>query len=160
MNAYQKNAQEVLDALGVDAKSGLTGGQIEQSREKYGPNVFSRNKPKSWLRRFWEACCEPMVLLLVFAAVIALGVNIARYAVGGEGDLLECLGIFIAIFLSVFITVAMEGKSAKAFEALSKFSEDTQVRVLRDGYPQMISQRDVVVGDIIYIETGDTLSPD
>ena len=75
----------------------------------------------------WNASCEPMLIMLILAAVIASGVNIARACSGGEANFLECLGIFAAIFLSVVITVVMEGRSAKAFEALNKINEDTKV---------------------------------
>ena len=62
---------------------------------------------------------------------------------------IECVGIFVAIFLSVVITVIMEGKSAKAFEALNRINEDIMVKVVRGGQVQMILQKDIVVGDIV-----------
>lgn len=74
-----------------------------------------------------------MVILLIMAALITLGVNIARGLSGGEADYIECVGIFTAIMLSVAITVIMEGRSAKAFEALGRINDDIKVRVLRDG---------------------------
>ena len=82
--------------------------------------------------------------MLIFAAVITLGVNIARYMTGGEYNFLECAGIFAAIALSVVITIVTEGKSAKAFEALNRINEDTLVKALRDNSPQLIPQKDIV----------------
>ena len=101
-----------------------------------------------------------MLLMLIFAAIITLAVNITRYFTGGEYNFLECAGIFAAIFLSVAITIVTEGKSAKAFEALSKINEDTLIKVLRDGEPQLIPQKDIVIGDILLIETGDKIVAD
>ena len=98
--------------------------------------------------------------MLILAGFITLGVNAARYYTGGEADFLECVGIFAAISLSVVITVFMEGKSAKAFETLSRIGEDAQVRAMRNGEIKMIPQKDVVAGDILYIETGDKLPAD
>lgn len=101
-----------------------------------------------------------MLIMLILAAVIASGVNIARACSGGEANFLECLGIFAAIFLSVVITVVMEGRSAKAFEALNKINEDTKVKVVRGGELQLVPQREIVVGDILSVETGDRLPAD
>lgn len=69
-------------------------------------------------------------------------------------------GDFAAIFLSVVITVVMEGRSAKAFEALNKINEDTKVKVVRGGELQLVPQREIVVGDILSVETGDKLPAD
>ncbi len=98
--------------------------------------------------------------MLIFAAIITLAVNITRYFTGGEYNFLECVGIFAAIALSVVITIITEGKSAKAFEALNKINEDTLIKVIRNGEPQLITQREIVVGDIIMIETGDKIVAD
>ncbi len=160
MNAFQEKATETLHRLGVDAQSGLTQTQVKKSRENFGENEFSREKPPSLFRRIVDAFKEPMMILLIFAALVTLGVNVARYFTGGESDFLECVGIFIAILLSVLITLVMEGKSAKAFEALSKIGEDTMVKVLRDGETQMIPRRDLVVGDILLLSTGDKIQAD
>ena len=98
--------------------------------------------------------------MLIFAAIITLAVNISRYFTGGEYNFLECVGIFAAIALSVVITIITEGKSAKAFEALNKINEDTLIKVIRNGEPQLITQKEIVVGDIIMIETGDKIVAD
>ncbi len=107
-----------------------------------------------------DSCKEPMVLLLIVAGVISVAINVIRAAYGGHADIIECVGIFVAIALSVIITVVMEGRSAKAFEALNAMKENIQVKVLRSGKVQMISQSELVVGDIVFIETGDKLSAD
>ena len=101
-----------------------------------------------------------MLVMLIFAAIITLAVNITRYFTGGEYNFLECVGIFAAIALSVVITIITEGKSAKAFETLNKINEDTLIKVIRNGEPQLITQKEIVVGDIIMIETGDKIVAD
>lgn len=160
MNAYLKNAEEVLVQLGTDPENGLSDKQVEESRSKNGENGFTKEKPISLFCRVKSAASEPMIIMLILAAVIAMGVNITRALTGGEADFLECVGIFVAISLSVIITVVMEGKSAKAFEALNKINEDVQIRVIRNGAPCLIQQREVVVGDLICVETGDKLPAD
>lgn len=160
MKAFMEKAQETLLRLGTDPQNGLTEDQAESNRISFGRNEFTKEKPASLGRRIWEACKEPMMILLFFAALVTLGVNFARLFTGGETDFLECAGIFVAIFLSVIITIVMEGKSAKAFEALSKIGEDAQVRAIRNGENCYISRNEVVVGDILLIGTGDKLPAD
>ncbi len=160
MNIFMEEKQETLKRLCVDENIGLSTEQVVESAKKNGTNTFTKEKPISLVRRIWEAASEPMIIMLISAAVIALAVNITLAVTGGEADFLECVGIFVAISLSVVITVIMEGKSAKAFEALSKINEDTLVKVIRNGETQLIPQKDVVVGDIICIETGDKLPAD
>ncbi len=159
MQDFLGTKEDVLNRLGVD-KGGLTESEVAESRKQNGINAFTKEKPPSLIHRIWEAAREPMIIMLIMAGVIALGVNITRGLTGGEADFLECLGIFAAIFLSIIITVIMEGRSAKAFEALSKLNEDIQIKVLRDGEIRLIPQCDVVVGDIVIIETGDKIPAD
>lgn len=159
-NAFYMSREELLQATGADPEHGLSESQVQASRQKYGANTFVRTGTESMLKRIWDASTEPMLLMLLFAAIITLAVNITRYFTGGEYNFLECAGIFAAIFLSVAITIVTEGKSAKAFEALSKINEDTLIKVLRDGEPQLIPQKDIVIGDILLIETGDKIVAD
>ena len=160
MNIFMESPQETLRRLGVEKEKGLSGPQIKESRKIHGENSFSREKPVSLVGRIWEASTEPMLIMLLAAAFITLGVNITRYYTGGETDFLECIGIFVAISLSVAITVVMEGKSAKAFEELNKIGDDTPVKAVRGGKVCLIPQREVVVGDILCVGTGDKLPAD
>lgn len=160
MDSFLKSAVSVLQEFGVDPDKGLTAEMVRVNRERFGENCFTREKPISMLRRFIDASREPMVLLLIMAAVITLGVNIARAVSGGETDFIECAGIFIAILLSVVITVVMEGRSAKAFEALGRINDDIKVRVLRGGEFSLVPQREVVPGDIIFVAAGDKVPAD
>lgn len=160
MQEFLENKQELITRLETDENSGLSANQIEKNREQYGSNVLTREKQESLLKRIIAAGSEPMILMLIMAGVIALAVNIIRASTGSEADFLECVGIFAAISLSVLITVIMEGKSAKAFEALSKISDDTAIKVLRDGDTQMLSQKELVAGDIVFLSTGDKIPAD
>ena len=159
-NAFYMSREELLQTAGTDPEHGLSESQVQASRQKYGANTFVRTGTESMLKRIWDASTEPMLLMLLFAAIITLAVNITRYFTGGEYNFLECAGIFAAIFLSVAITIVTEGKSAKAFEALNKINEDTLIKVLRGGEPQLIPQKDIVIGDILLIETGDKIVAD
>ena len=159
-DAFMMSREELLAKSGTDSAKGLNPEQVEKSRSTYGTNSFVRQSHESLAKRIWDASTEPMLVMLIFAAIITLAVNITRYFTGGEYNFLECVGIFAAIALSVVITIITEGKSAKAFEALNKINEDTLIKVIRNGEPQLITQKEIVVGDIIMIETGDKIVAD
>ena len=159
-DAFVMSREELLAKTGTDSEKGLNPEQVEKSRSTYGTNSFVRQRHESLAKRIWDASTEPMLVMLIFAAIITLAVNITRYFTGGEYNFLECVGIFAAIALSVVITIITEGKSAKAFEALNKINEDTLIKVIRNGEPQLITQKEIVVGDIIMIETGDKIVAD
>ena len=159
-DAFVMSREELLAKTGTDSEKGLNPEQVEKSRSTYGTNSFVRQSHESLAKRIWDASTEPMLVMLIFAAIITLAVNITRYFTGGEYNFLECVGIFAAIALSVVITIITEGKSAKAFEALNKINEDTLIKVIRNGGPQLITQKEIVVGDIIMIETGDKIVAD
>ena len=159
-DAFVMSREELLAKTGTDSEKGLNPEQVEKSRSTYGTNSFVRRSHESLAKRIWDASTEPMLVMLIFAAIITLAVNITRYFTGGEYNFLECVGIFAAIALSVVITIITEGKSAKAFEALNKINEDTLIKVIRNGEPQLITQKEIVVGDIIMIETGDKIVAD
>jgi Ca2+-transporting ATPase len=160
MKAYTKSHEEILRELCSDISDGLTDSQADTNAEKYGANSLKREKPPSLLRQIIGAMREPMLIMLLLAAVIALGVNTVIAATGGSADFLECVGIFAAIGICVGITVGMEGKSAKAFEALARINEDTVVKVIRNGSAVHIYQQDIVAGDIVLISAGDRVPAD
>lgn len=160
MNEFLKPQEELLEELSSSAQMGLTAEQVNENRAKHGANVLTRQKQASLCRRILEAATEPMIIMLIVAGLIALAVNIFRSVTGSETDFLECVGIFAAISLSVIISVVMEGRSAKAFEALAEISGNIKVKVLRNGVTTMLNQEEIVVGDILLISTGDKLPAD
>lgn len=160
MNEFIASKEALLEHFETNPVSGLTMQQTEKNRQQYGANALTRQKPESLLKRIWNAATEPMIIMLIVAGLIALAVNIFRGVTGGEADYLECVGVFAAISLSVIITVVMEGRSAKAFEALSKISNNTVVKAVRDGTALMLGQDEIVVGDILQLSTGDKIPAD
>ncbi len=157
---FQMPPEEVVTALGSNRDRGLTDAEVQASREQHGANELTRAKPIGWLQRIWEAFHEPMTLLLLLALVIMLGISFTHWYTSGHADFVECIGVGVAILLSVGIAVIMEGRSAKAFEALREMGSDVKPRVLRNGHSQKISQSELVVGDIVFVGTGDKLTAD
>lgn len=160
MNEWMETKEGLLERLGTNASDGLTSRQAEKNRQRYGANRLTRSKPESMAQRIRDAIKEPMIVMLIMAWLIALGVNIFQRFTGGEADFLECVGIFIAILLSVIISVVMEGRSAKAFEALSQISDNIIVRALRDNHTVLLKQEDIVTGDILLLSTGNKVPAD
>ncbi len=158
--AFCTPAEEVLRALGGDRHRGLDDEAVRASRERHGANELARPEPIGWLRRLVEAFREPMILLLVLALLIMVGVNVAHLLTDGETEFAECVGVALAILLSVGISVGMEGRSAKAFEALRGMGADVRPRVLRGGRSFRIPQSELVVGDVMFVGTGDKLTAD
>ena len=158
--AFCTPADEVLRALGGDRHRGLDEGAVRASREAHGANELARPEPIGWFRRIVEAFKEPMILLLVLALLIMVGVNVAHLLTDGHTEFAECVGVALAILLSVGISVGMEGRSAKAFEALRGMGADVRPRVLRGGKSFRIPQSELVVGDVMFVGTGDKLTAD
>lgn len=160
MKEFTKTREELLSEFSSDSTKGLTLNAVEKNREKFGSNSLTKKKSDSLLKRIWDASTEPMLLMLIAAGLIALAVNIFRKVTGGEADFLECIGVFVAIALSVVISVIMEGRSAKAFEALSKINSNMTVKVVRNGKTVSVSSEDIVVGDVLIVSAGDKLPAD
>ncbi|MCL2631310.1 MAG: calcium-translocating P-type ATPase, PMCA-type, partial [Firmicutes bacterium] len=160
MQAHSREKEILLKELNSNGDLGLSSSQIKENAIKYGQNVLDRKKSDSLIKRLLVASSEKMVLLLIFAWLIALGVSIADAVQGNGFDYAKVFGILIAILISVVITVAMEGRSAKAFEALNKLNENNLIRVIREGAPVLINQKELVVGDIVIVETGDKITAD
>lgn len=160
MDAERLTVAEVAQILEADISDGLSEAGVKKSAEKWGKNQLTRVKSKSLLRRIWEGLTEPMMIILLIALAITVAVNIINVIKGKHFDIIECAGILVAIALSVTITIVMEGRSAKAFDALNKMGEDIQVKVMRSGTLVMRSQAELVAGDIVHFETGDKIPVD
>ena len=160
MEAFNQTPDQAVAAYGSDKTNGLTPEQVKENGEKFGRNEFTKSKRKSLLRRIWEAATEPMLILLFFAWVTTIAVNAVSAAQGGHFDVYECIGIFVAIIISVVLTVVMEGRSAKAFDELNKIKEGVEIKVVRGGVVQYVPQQELVVGDIVFLETGNKVAAD
>lgn len=142
------------------SEKGLTDEQLRESRLKYGANVLTKPKKPSFSGRILAALREPMNLILEFALIITLGVNLGNFFAGKPVDFYESAGILAAVILSSGLTAVMESKSEKAFEMLEKFSENITVTVLRDGEKKIINYSDLCVGDVMTLESGDKVTAD
>ena len=160
MEFYNLSATETAKELSSDIKKGLTSVQADKNREKYGENQLKKKKKKGFFSRLLSALSEPTLIILEFAWIITVGVNIGKRITTGDGDLTECVGILVAILLSAFLTVIMEGKSEKAFSLLGTVYDNVRVKVIRDGKTLLLNKESVAVGDMVLAESGDKIIAD
>ena len=160
MNAHSAKIKDLENYFETSETVGLTRAQVEKNRRKFGANKITPKKKKSVVRRFFEALSEPTLIILEFAWVITVGINVGKFLKSGVCDVYECIGILIAILISACLTVFMEGRSERAFELLGTVYDRVSVKVVRDGKLTLIPKEEVVAGDILIVETGDKIVAD
>lgn len=133
---------------------GLTDQEVLQSREKYGANLLTPPKRPSLLKLYLEKFEDPVVRVLLIAAVFSLIISVI------ENEYAETIGIIAAILLATGIGFYFEYDANKKFDLLNAVTEETLVRVIRNGRIQEIPRKDVVVGDIVVLETGEEIPAD
>lgn len=133
---------------------GLTDQEVLQSREKHGVNLLTPSKRPSLLKLYLEKFEDPVVRVLLVAAVFSLIISII------ENEYAETIGIIAAILLATGIGFYFEYDANKKFDLLNAVNEETLVKVIRNGRIQEIPRKDVVVGDIVVLETGEEIPAD
>jgi len=133
---------------------GLNDEEVKQSREKYGVNLLTPPKRPSLWKLYLEKFEDPVVRVLLVAALFSLIISIV------ENEYAETIGIIAAILLATGIGFFFEYDANKKFDLLNAVNEETLVKVIRNGRVQEIPRKDVVVGDIIVLETGEEIPAD
>lgn len=142
--------------------SGLTAAQVEESRRLHGNNVLTPVEKESVWKKFFEKFKDPTIIILVVAAVLSLGISLYEVLGHGAGAdvFLEPLGIVVAVLLATGLSFYFEQKADKEFAILNKVNDDEPVRVIRDGHTIQVPKRDIVVGDLVVVETGNEIPAD
>ena len=138
----------------MKSNSGLTSGEVEEQRKKYGSNSISIKKSNKFINILITSLSDPIIKILLIALAIKVIFLFSSF------DWYETIGIVIAIFVASFISSISEYGSEKAFIKLQEEASKIKCRVKRDGKLQEISIDDVVVGDIISLEVGDKIPAD
>ncbi len=159
MKHYLNSADDVIKA--VDGNSnGLSSSEAEKRLAQNGKNKLIEAKKESMLHRFLKQLCEPMTIILLVAAAISAGVEIYEGIRSGHMGFPSDVVIILAVVLiNAILGVFQESKAEKAIEALQEMSK-AQSKVLRDGKQISIPSEDLVVGDIIILEAGDSVPAD
>jgi len=142
--------------------TGLTDAQVAQSREKNGANILTPPKKDSLFKKFLEKFGDPLIIILLVAGALSIGISCYEYFGLGKdaGVFFEPIGIFIAILLATGLAFIFELKADKEFSLLNQVNDDEPVRVLRNSTTIEIPKKDVVVGDVVYLSTGDEIPAD
>ena len=160
MSPHTQSENQLIKSLSTHRERGLSPASMQRSIERWGKNTVAEKKSKTLFNRVIGALFEPMMVIMLVAFAITLGVNIGKVLGGKPGDFYECLGIAVAIGVSVSLTVVMEGKSEKAFKALAKLSSQKRIRVVRDGEIKLVLSEELLVGDLVIIGQGDKIPAD
>ena len=149
--------------MSENRKQGLTSQQVEESRLKYGANVLTPPARESLWKKFIEKFEDPIIRILLVAWMLSMIISCVHCwgpEQAGFSAFLEPIGIFFAIILASGIGFIFEVKAARAFDVLNTVNDDVMVTVLRDGKVQEVSRKEIVVGDVVILNTGDEVPAD
>ena len=157
---YTQSAAEVLRELGVGAE-GLTNAQAQERLAKYGPNKLKEAEKPTILQRFLAQLKDPMLIILMIAAGVSAATTIIhniQNPAEPEG-LAEVFIILIVVLLNAVLGVLQESKAEAAIEALQTMTAAT-CKVLRDGKQVTLHSDELVPGDVVILEAGDSVPAD
>ena len=133
---------------------GLEPQQVEESRRQHGDNVITPPKDDSAWKLLLEKFRDPIIQILLAAAVLSLAIGFIHR------DFTESVGIICAIILASCVGFWFEGDAQRRFRRRNQGNDDIPVKVMRGGSMCEIPRRDVVVGDVVHIESGETVPAD
>ena len=145
---YQMTRDELFTKLKTD-ENGLTHKEANQRLEKYGKNELPKKKKDSVIKIFFNEFKNPILILLLVAVIASL--------IGNEP--IEALAIILIVLVDVSMGTYQENKANNTADALSKLVT-VKTKVLRNGKEIVIDSADVVVGDFVFLESGDKISAD
>ncbi len=134
--------------------NGLSNEDVKIQRNKFGTNEISKIKQKTLFKIMLESLGDPIIKILLIALAIKLIFIFSKY------DFFETIGIAIAVLLATLVSTISEYGSEEAFKKLLNSSSNTLVKVYRNGIVELISINDVVVGDIVLLESGESVPAD
>ena len=153
MKTYQLSAEEVVQAQ-HSRLSGLTANEADQRLKQYGPNQLKQAEKITLLQRFWQQLKDPMLIILLVAAAVSGVTSLMQ----NEG-MADVIIILVVVLLNAVLGVYQEYKAEAAIEALQTMTPATS-KVLRDGKQQLIPSSQLVPGDIVILEAGDSVPAD
>lgn len=141
---------------------GLTDAEVIQSRNQFGENMLTPPEKESVWKLLIEKFKDPIILILLVALLFSVGISVYHYVLGPDelSVFFEPLGILVAILLATCVGFAFERSANKKFEVLNQVNDDTMVKVIRNGNVCEIAKKEVVVNDIVILETGEEVPAD
>ena len=155
MRFYIEDVQTVLEET-ASRREGLTGAEAAERLERDGKNKLKEGEKDSLIKRFFQQMKDPMIIILLVAAVIS---GITGF-IEGEGEgIADVIIILFVVVVNAVLGVYQESKAEKAIEALQEMAA-AMTKVLRDGRILTIRSEDLAIGDIIMLEAGDAVPAD
>jgi len=133
---------------------GLTNEQVIASRKRHGANILTPPPKESAWKLFFKKFDDPIIKILLIAALLSLGIGFVH------AEFTETIGIFVAIILATGVAFWFEYDANKKFDILNLVNDETPVKVIRNGSVTEVSKKDIVVGDLIILNTGDEIPAD
>ena len=140
--------------MNTNKNTGLNNKEVLESRKKHGSNTISIKNRNTFFRIVIESLNDPIIKILLIALAIKV------LFLFKDSNLYETLGIAVSVFLACFISSISEYGSEKAFEKLSEENSNIKVKVLRNSKLTIIDIKDIVVGDVVYLSSGDRIPAD
>ena len=154
MKEYLKTVDEVIEENG-SSYDGLTARTAKGILERKGKNKLAEGEKTSLFARFLTKLADPMIIILIVAALVSAITS----SINGDGGYADVIIIMIVVLLNSVLGVYQESKAEKAIESLQEMTAAT-TKVIRDGVLQDIKSEDIVIGDIIVLEAGDSVPAD
>lgn len=151
---YLENYKEVLKEFGA-TEDGLSSTEANERLLKNGKNKLKEEEKQTILQRFFTQLKDPMLVILLMAAFVSAVTGM----LAGESEWAEVIIILVVVLLNAILGVIQESKAEEAILALQTMTAAT-CKVLRDGKMQVIHAEDVVVGDVVLLEAGDSVAAD
>lgn len=142
--------------------AGLTTTEVEESRRQHGSNIITPPEKEPLWKAYLEKFKDPLIMILLVAGGFSLAISFYEYYGLGHGAevFFEPVGIFMAILLATGLAFIFEQKANREFALLNQINDDEPVLVIRDGNPISIPRKDVVVGDLLVLSTGEEIPAD
>ena len=153
MKFYTDSTQDVLNEL-QSSDSGLSSAQASERLERYGRNKLRDAKKTSLIKRFFEQLKDPMIIILIIAAIVSAVVSFYE-----KESFADTIIIIAVVLLNAILGVLQESKAEKAIEALQSMNA-AQSKVLRDGMIRLVKSEELVPGDVVLLEAGDAVPAD
>ena len=153
MDYHLKSCDETFQSL-QSSKNGLSSSEAAKRLEQYGPNKLNEAKKKSLVKRFFEQLADPMIIILLAAALISAITSVYNHEF--PSDVIIILSVVI---INAVLGVFQESKAEKAIEALQKMSAQ-HAKVIRDGKVVNIKSEELVIGDVVLLDAGDAVPCD
>ena len=147
--------EHLINKFSSNNTTGLTSNQVEINRQLLGSNILTPPKKDSWLKQYCDKFIDPTIIILCICAFIAITIGLFNGEIPWDG-----VAILVAVGIATAGRTWSEYKADKAFEFLKKDSDRIVVKITRNGEFCTVNSSELVVGDIIHLESGDKIPAD